>query len=265
MTLEGTINPMRQFPSYDSIKNLPVDEQRRILRTDEFRTRVINDEPKVARDKDTNKMISSWARMFVLPEDLSYEPGYEESLEGVANSQGISVREALMDAMADDRPILYLFGNYDYTVQPQFDFIAREDSVFGLSDGGAHVGVLCDASVPTYMLAYGTRDRTKGPQLPLEFVVHKMTQDTALVYGFSDRGVIAEGYKADINIIDYAKLRLHDPEMVFDLPAGGKRLVQKADGYTATVCSGVVTYENGVHTGEKPGRLVRGGQQVANV
>lgn len=265
MTLEGTINPMRQFPSYDSIKNLPVDEQRRILRTDEFRTRVINDEPKVARDKDTNKMISSWARMFVLPEDLSYEPGYEESLEGVANSQGISVREALMDAMAADRPILYLFGNYDYTVQPQFDFIAREDSVFGLSDGGAHVGVLCDASVPTYMLAYGTRDRTKGPQLPLEFVVHKMTQDTALVYGFSDRGVIAEGYKADINIIDYAKLRLHDPEMVFDLPAGGKRLVQKADGYTATVCSGVVTYENGVHTGEKPGRLVRGGQQVANV
>jgi N-acyl-D-aspartate/D-glutamate deacylase len=265
MTLEGTINPMRQFPSYDSIKNLPVDEQRRILKTDEFRTRVINDEPKVARDKDTNKMISSWARMFVLPADLSYEPGYEESLEGVANSQGISVREALMDAMAADRPILYLFGNYDYTVQPQFDFIAREDSVFGLSDGGAHVGVLCDASVPTYMLAYGTRDRTKGPQLPLEFVVHKMTQDTALVYGFSDRGVIAEGYKADINIIDYAKLRLHDPEMVFDLPAGGKRLVQKADGYTATICSGVVTYENGVHTGEKPGRLVRGGQQVANV
>lgn len=265
MTLEGTINPMRQFPSYDSIKNLPVDEQRRILRTDEFRTRVINDEPKVARDKDTNKMISSWARMFVLPADLSYEPGYEESLEGVANSQGISVREALMDAMADDRPILYLFGNYDYTVQPQFDFITRKDSVFGLSDGGAHVGVLCDASVPTYMLAYGTRDRTKGPQLPLEFVVHKMTQDTALVYGFNDRGVIAKGYKADINIIDYAKLRLHDPEMVFDLPAGGKRLVQKADGYTATVCGGVVTYENGVHTGEKPGRLVRGGQQAANV
>ena len=264
MTLEGTVNPMRQFPSYDSIKNLPVAEQRQILKTAEFRTRVIADEPKVARDNDTNKMISSWARMFVLPEDLSYEPGYEESLEGVAKSQGISVREALMDAMADGRPILYLFGNYDYTVQPQFDFIARKESVFGLSDGGAHVGALCDASVPTYMLAYGTRDRTKGPQLPLEFVVHKMTQDTALVYGFSDRGVIGKGYKADINIIDYAKLRLHDPEMMFDLPAGGKRLVQKADGYTATICSGVVTYENGLHTGEMPGRLVRGGQKVAN-
>ena len=110
------------------------------------------------------------------------------------------------------------------------------------------------------MLAYGTRDRSKGPQLPLEFVVHKMTQDTAQVYGFVDRGVIAKGYKADINIIDYENVRLHDPEMVYDLPSGGKRLVQKADGYTATICDGVVTYENGVHTGQMPGRLVRGGQ-----
>ena len=260
MTLEGTVNPMRQFPSYDSIRHLPLEEQKKALRSDEFRQQVLADEPKIARDKDTNKMISSWERMFVLPEDLSYEPGYEDSLAGLAAQRGVSVREALMDAMAQGRPILYLFGDYDYTVQPQFDFIGRKQSVFGLSDGGAHVGVLCDASVPTYMLAYGTRDRSKGPQLPLEFVVHKMTQDTAQVYGFVDRGVIATGYKADINIIDYENVRLHDPEMVYDLPSGGKRLVQKADGYTATICDGVVTYENGVHTGQMPGRLVRGGQ-----
>ncbi|MAO74524.1 MAG: amidohydrolase [Acidimicrobiaceae bacterium] len=260
MTLEGTVNPMRQFPSYDSIRHLPLEEQKKALRSDEFRQQVLADEPKIARDKDTNKMISSWERMFVLPEDLSYEPGYEDSLAGLAAQRGVSVREALMDAMAQGRPILYLFGDYDYTVQPQFDFIGRKQSVFGLSDGGAHVGVLCDASVPTYMLAYGTRDRSKGPQLPLEFVVHKMTQDTAQVYGFVDRGVIAKGYKADINIIDYENVRLHDPEMVYDLPSGGKRLVQKADGYTATICDGVVTYENGVHTGQMPGRLVRGGQ-----
>ena len=260
MTLEGTVNPMRQFPSYDAIRELPIEQQRNLLRSPEFRSKVLADEPKVARDRDTNRMISSWDKMFVLPEDLSYEPGYEDSLEGRATSEGISVREALMDAMADGRPILYLFGDYDYTVQPQFDFISRDQSVFGLSDGGAHVGVLCDASVPTYMLAYATRDRQKGPQLPLEFVVHKMSQDTAQVYGFTDRGVIAEGYKADVNIIDYDKVRLHDPEMVFDLPSGGKRLIQKADGYTATICGGVVTYENGVHTGEMPGRLIRGGQ-----
>ena len=227
MTLEGTVNPMRQFPSYDAIRELPIEEQRDLLRSPEFRSKVLADEPKVARDRDTNRMISSWDKMFVLPEDLSYEPGYEDSLEGRATSEGISVREALMDAMADGRPILYLFGDYDYSVQPQFDFISRDQSVFGLSDGGAHVGVLCDASVPTYMLAYATRDRQKGPQLPLEFVVHKMSQDTAQVYGFTDRGVIAEGYKADVNIIDYDKVRLHDPEMVFDLPSGGKRLIQK--------------------------------------
>ena len=251
---------MRQFPSYSTIKNLSIEEQKKALRTEKFRSQVLADEPKLARDRDTNKMISSWDRMFVLPEDLSYEPGYEDSLEGRAAREGISVREALMDAMADGRPILYLFGDYDYTVQPQFDFISRDRSVFGLSDGGAHVGVLCDASVPTYMLAYATRDRIKGPQLPLEFVIHKMSQDTAGVYGLTDRGVIAKGYKADLNVIDYDKIRLHDPEMVFDLPSGGKRLIQKADGYIATICGGVVTYENGVHTGQMPGRLIRGGQ-----
>jgi len=264
MTLEGTVNPMRQFPSYSAIRDLSIEEQKEALRSEDFRSRVMADEPKLARDRDTNKMISSWDRMFVLPEDLSYEPGYEDSLEGRAARDGISVREALMDAMADGRPILYLFGDYDYSVQPQFDFISRSRSVFGLSDGGAHVGVLCDASVPTYMLAYATRDRTKGPQLSLEFVVHKMSQDTAGVYGLTDRGVIAEGYKADINVINYDQVRLHDPEMVFDLPSGGKRLIQKADGYVATICGGVVTYENGVHTGQMPGRLIRGGQTAAN-
>jgi N-acyl-D-aspartate/D-glutamate deacylase len=111
--------------------------------------------------------------------------------------------------------------------------------------------------MPTYMLAYMSRDRTKGPTFSLEFTVHKMTQDTARVYGLHDRGVIAPGYKVDLNIIDFEKLSLIDPEMVYDLPAGGKRLIQKAHGYVATICSGEVTYENGEHTGVLPGRLVR--------
>ena len=109
------------------------------------------------------------------------------------------------------------------------------------------------------MLAYMTRDRTKGDRMSLEFVVHKMTQDTALVYGLEDRGVIAPGYRADLNIIDYDALRLDDPEMVYDLPAGGKRIIQRAYGYRATICNGEVTYEDGVHTGALPGRLIRGG------
>ncbi len=261
MTLEGTVNPMRQFPAYAEIKDLPVDEQRAKLRDPEFRARVLAEEPKVSRYRDTNRMISTWDQMFVLPEDLSYEPGYEDSLAGIAEAKGCSVREALMDAMADGRPLLYLFGGYPGHLELQRERIENENSVFGLSDGGAHCGVLCDASVPTYMLAYMSRDRTKGPTLPLEFTVNKMTKDTAEVYGLSDRGVIAPGYRADLNLIDFDALALHDPEMVWDLPAGGRRLVQRADGYVATICAGEVTYEHGEATGAMPGRLIRGGSQ----
>ena len=260
MTLEGTVNPMRQFPSYKTIKDLPYDEQRSMLRDPEFRAKVLADEPKVSRFADTNKMISRWHKMYVLPTDLSYEPGHEDSLAGIAEAQSIDVREALMDAMADGRPLLMLFGVYQGDLENQRRAIESDRSVFGLSDGGAHCGVLCDASVPTYMLAYMTRDRTKGPRLSLEHTVHKMTQDTAQVYGLTDRGVIAPGYKADLNIIDYDALALEDPEMVHDLPGGGKRLIQKAQGYVATICNGEVTYTNGEHTGAMPGRLVRGGR-----
>ena len=258
MTLEGTLNPMRQFPSYDEIKGLPFDEQRRRLRDPEFRAKVLADEPKKARFADTAKMISTWHKMYVLPADLSYEPDYTDSIAGIAEARGISVREALMDTMAERRPILFLLGKYDGNLVDQIEAIERDHSVFGLSDGGAHCGVLCDASVPTYMLAYMTRDRTKGPRLPLERVVHKMTRDTALVYGLTDRGLVAPGYKADLNIIDYDALGLEDPEMVYDLPSGGKRLIQRSHGYRATICGGEVTHENGEFTGALPGRLIRG-------
>jgi N-acyl-D-aspartate/D-glutamate deacylase len=259
MTLEGTLNPMRQFPSYSEIKDLPFDEQRRMLRDPEFRAKVMADEAKVSRYADTNKMISTWHKMYVLPTDLSYEPDYRDSVAGIAEARGIHVREALMDVMAEQRPILFLFGKYHGDLGEQISAIEQQHSVFGLSDGGAHCGVLCDASVPTYMLAYMTRDRVKGPKMSLEFVVHKMTQDTALLYGMGDRGVIAPGYRADLNLIDYDALRLEDPQMVYDLPAGGKRLIQKARGYKLTICKGEVTYVNGEHTGAYPGRLVRGG------
>jgi N-acyl-D-aspartate/D-glutamate deacylase len=258
MTLEGTVNPMRQFPAYDEIKRLPYDEQRRKLRDPEFRAKVLRGDAKTSRYADTNKMISTWHKMYVLPADLSYEPSYPDSIAGIAEARGVTVREALMDTMADGRPILFLLGKYDGHLTEQIDAIERLHSVFGLSDGGAHCGALCDASVPTYMLAYMTRDRVKGPRLPVEFVVHKMTQDTALVYGLSDRGVIAPGYKADLNLIDYEALRLEDPEMAYDLPAGGRRLIQRAHGYKATICNGQITYENGQPTGAMPGRLIRG-------
>jgi N-acyl-D-aspartate/D-glutamate deacylase len=262
MMLEGTLNPMRQFPSYDEIKGRSFDEQRRALRDPAFRAKVLADDAKVARFADTNMMISTWHRMYVLPADLSYEPSYADSVAGIAEARGLHVREVLMDVMAEKRPILYLLGKYHGDLGEQVAAIQRAHSVFGLSDGGAHCGVLCDASAPTYMLAYMTRDRVKGATLPVEFAVHKMTQDTALLYGMNDRGVIAPGYRADLNLIDYDALGLEDPQMVYDLPAGGKRLIQRAHGYRATICNGEVTYENGEHTGVYPGRLVRGGAGV---
>lgn len=165
-----------------------------------------------------------------------------------------------MDTLADGEPLLVLFGRYEGDLEGQRASIEHPQSVFGLSDGGAHCGVLVDASVPTYMLSYFTRDRKRGPRMPLEFVVHKLTQDSASVYGLKDRGVIAAGYKADFNLIDYDGLRLLAPEMSYDLPAGGKRLVQRAEGYRMTIKGGEVTYEGGEATGALPGRLIRGPQ-----
>ena len=171
----------------------------------------------------------------------------------------------MMDTLADDQPRPVLFGRYEGDLEGQRQVIEHPQSVFGLSDGGAHCGVLVDASVPTYIVSYFTRDRQRGPRMPLEFVVHKPTQDSAAVYGLKDRGVIAPGYKADFNLIDYDGLRLAPPEMSYDLPAGGKHLVQRAQGYRVTINSGEVTYENGEATGAMPGRLIRGAKAEPGV
>jgi len=156
--------------------------------------------------------------------------------------------------------LLVFFRGYKDDLESQRQAIESPLSVFGLSDGGAHCGVLVDASVPTYMLSYFTRDRKRGPLMSLPFVVRKLTQETARMYGLNDRGIIARGMRADMNLVDYDAVRLRQPEMVYDLPGGGKRLIQKAEGYRYTFCNGEVTYENGQHTGAMPGRLLRGAE-----
>jgi N-acyl-D-aspartate/D-glutamate deacylase len=158
--------------------------------------------------------------------------------------------------------LLYFpLSNYsDGTLDAAREMVLSERTLFGLSDGGAHVGTICDASFPTYNISHWCRDRSRGEQLPLEFVVKGQTQDTARHVGWYDRGVVAPGYKADINLIDFERLRLHPPEIQYDLPAGGKRLLQRAEGYRYTIQSGQVTFENGQHTGVLPGKLVRGAQ-----
>ena len=260
MTLEGTINPMRQFPAYREIQHLTVDEQQAILIDPEFRHRVVTEEIILPKSADAVRFLTDHDRQYIMDEQLSYEPSEDETVAAIAKATGKHPREVIMDTLAKGDPILILFGNYNGDLEGQRQVIEHPQSVFGLSDGGAHCGVLVDAGVPTYMLSYFTRDRVRGPKLPLEFVVHKLTQDSAQVYGLDDRGVIAPGYKADLNLIDYEALHLERPEMVYDLPANGKRLVQKAKGYRMTINSGKITYENGVHTGALPGKLIRGGK-----
>ena len=141
------------------------------------------------------------------------------------------------------------------------EMLVHPTSVLGLSDGGAHCAIICDASIPTSMITHWTRDRARGERLPLEFVVYKQTRQTAQLYGLDDRGLVAPGYKGDFNIIDYDSLRLHKPETVHDLPGGARRLIQRADGYLATIVSGRVVARGGELTDELPGRIVRGAQQ----
>ena len=203
-------------------------------------------------------------RVFPLGDAPNYEPDREQSVAGIAEAAGTTPLEAMYDLLlrGDGKELFYqpLGGYQTY----EFGFFRKHmqhpNVLFGLSDGGAHCGVIADAGMPTFILTYWGRDRTKGEQLPLEFLVRKLTSDTAGAYGLADRGTLAPGMLADINIIDFDKLRLHRPEAVFDLPTGGKRLVQRVDGYRYTIKSGQVTFVDGEHTGALPGTLVRGGR-----
>ena len=259
MSLDGTINPMKIFPTYREIMREPLEDQIALLHDAAFRERIKADTPIEYRNADARRFTTSYGEMFPLDDALTYEPGPNDSIEGIARRSGKHHLDVLMDAMADRRPVIFFFGGYPGNLERQRSAIEDPRSVFGLSDGGAHCGVLCDASVPTYMLAYFTRDRERGDKLPLPLVVHKMTQDSAGVYGLTDRGLVAPGYLADLNVIDYDALALEPPAMVYDLPGEGKRLIQKARGYAATIKRGKVTFENGEATGEMPGGLIRGG------
>ncbi|MCX2982009.1 D-aminoacylase [Halieaceae bacterium IMCC14734] len=257
MSLEGTINPLAIFPSYKAIHHLPLGERIAHLRDPEFREKIRTEQPVHHRNADARRFTSSYEQMYPLDEALSYEPAASDSIMGVAEQRGEHHLDVLMDTLAEQRQILFFFSGYDGDLSPFFDAIARDDSVFGLSDGGAHCGVLCDASAPTYLLSYVARDRAE--KLPVELIVNRMTRNTASLYGLNDRGLIAPGYLADMNIIDFEALSLLAPEMVYDLPSEGKRLIQKARGYTATIKRGEFTFENGEATGAMPGRLLRGG------
>ena len=259
--LELTMNPFSKNPVYREIASLPLADRVARLRDPEFRARLLATPP-IAEPGFARSTLQNWKNMFRMDGDFDYEPPQSDSLQGIAERQGGSAPALALDAMLENegRGILYVpFLNYaGFTLDPAHDMLMHENSVPGLSDGGAHVGMICDGSFPTYNLVHWTRDRKRGPRIALEKMVAMQTADTAALIGLHDRGRIAPGLRADINVIDYARLRLKPPTVAYDLPAGGKRLLQGAEGYVATIVAGAVTYRNGEPTGALPGRLLRG-------
>ena len=264
---QSTIHPFVGRATYDEIARLPFAERLAKLRDPEVRARILADKPK---PMGTLGMIMTqgFDRMFRLENDgnLDYEPAADASVAALAARTGRDPAEIVYDMLMekDGRGYIYLpLLNYArFNFDHIHEMLQHPATVLSLSDGGAHCGVICDASFPTYMLTHWVRDRARGPRLPLEQVVRMQTHDTAHLYGLNDRGVIAPGMKADVNVIDFERLRILAPEMVFDLPAEGRRMIQRSEGYRATIVSGTVTFENGEATGALPGKLVRGLQRA---
>ena len=256
--LELTVNPFTQFGPYREIAALPLAERVARLSDPNFRARLFAAAP----EGGARGLMGLWSKMHLMSGEPDYEPTPDSTVEAHAAATGRSPEGIALDHMLTNggRGMLYVpFLNYaEGSLDAVHEMIVHPDTVPGLSDGGAHVGMICDGSFPTSMITHWTRDRTRGPKIPLEAVIRMQTQDTARSVGLNDRGLIAPGYRADLNVIDYEGLTLHAPQVAYDLPAGGRRLIQKASGYIATIVAGQITYRGGEATGALPGRLLRG-------
>ena len=267
----GTAHPFRLRPSVRAIASLPWEEQKARLLDPAFRARALAEADDFTGVPPGLRGISqliagAWTMQYEMDPGFDYEPQAEESIAARAAALGVTPAEYAWDLLCRDDctgfiylPLLnYADGNLDFLEALQ----ASDDCVNSLSDGGAHCGVICDAASPTFMLQHWVRDRKRGSRISLEHAVKRQCHDTARLYGLNDRGVLAPGYLADVNVIDFDRLRLGKPWLAFDLPAGGKRLLQKAEGYVCTIKSGVVTFRDGSWTGATPGGLIRGPQSA---
>ncbi|MGJ4902387.1 N-acyl-D-amino-acid deacylase family protein [Bradyrhizobium sp. HKCCYLS2058] len=263
--LELSRNPLQTHPSYQAIAHLPLAERVTRMRDPQVRAAILSEQASATDDPLFFK--PNYDKMYLLGDPPDYEQPPERSLGAQARARGCRPEELAYDAMLTDggRGMLYVpFLNYaDGNLDATYEMLRDPRSVPGLSDGGAHCGIICDASFPTYLLTHWTRDRKRGDRLSIPFVVAAQSRKTALSVGLDDRGLIAPGYKADVNVIDYDRLHLHPPKVHYDLPVGGRRLMQEVDGYDATIVSGVVTRRHGEATGARPGRLVRGARRVS--
>ncbi len=283
--LESSLHPFIGHPSYKEISHLPLNERLSIMRDPAFKQKILNESPsfredlqKAAKEQKSNKtkeeikaeaeigkkLISNYETQFILSDPPNYEPTREDSIAYLAEQRNQSEEEVIYDELIKDdgRSLIYAcFTPYEnHKLKFVETFYKLKSSVAGGSDGGAHCGLICDASMPTTNLSHWARDRSAGNKIPLELIIRKQTKDTAETYGLFDRGEIKTGMIADINIIDFEKLNVSLPKMIFDLPKGGKRLVQESFGYLATIKSGEVVYENGQATGTLPGQVIRGKQ-----
>jgi N-acyl-D-amino-acid deacylase len=264
-----TFHPFSHRPTYKAMQDLPLDERVVKLRDPEIKKRILaeTDEIDDPRIEFVIALINQGLdRTYPLGDPPDYEPGPERSIQTMAEKEGRDPYDLLYDRLLDldGREFLMrtILGYSDGNLEAVRSMLEHPCSAFGLGDGGAHCGAICDASMTTYLLTHWARDRSRGDRLELPWVVRKMTHDTAELYGLHDRGVIAPGMKADINVIDFDALQLAAPRLVNDLPAGAGRLIQKAKGYVATLVSGQVIAENGESTGTLPGKLLRGEQSV---
>ena len=257
--LECTLHPLLTNPAYREIADRPLAERVAVMTDPAFRQRVLDADA----SGPEGRLLQSFANIFELGDPPDYEPDAASSIAARAAREGRSPLDLAYDVLLQEggHGFLYLplLNFADGNLDPAGEMLAHAHTVVGLGDGGAHVGTICDASFPTTLLTLWARDRDHG-RLNLPFVVHRQTQATARTVGLLDRGVLAPGYRADVNVIDFERLAARRPEIRHDLPAGGKRLVQGADGYVATIAAGEVTYEHGDATGPLPGRLVRGPQ-----
>jgi len=271
MAWRGTVHPFRFRPSWRAIEGLSWEEQKAKLLDPAFKAQLLsedNDFSEAPQDIMGLLMVvaGGWTMQFEMDEDFDYEPGADASIAARAAAAGVDPAEYAYDLLCRDDaagfaylPILnYADGNLDFLEALQ----DSDDTVNSLSDGGAHCGTICDAASPTFMLQHWVRDRKRGGRVPLERAIKRQCRDTALLYGLEDRGLVAPGYLADLNVIDMEAIKLGKPWLAFDLPAGGKRLLQKAVGYVATVKSGVVTFKGGEAQGAYPGGVIRGPQRV---
>lgn len=265
----GSTHPFMAHPLWQTLAALPWEHKLARLRDPQVRAQLTDMgvmQQAAQHDMRMAYLTQSFHKMYALGQDPDYEPAQEHSIASVAQRDGRTPLAVAYDMLmaADGKGIIYFPSfNYAYNDLSQLHTqLQHPRTMMSLADGGAHCGYICDVSMPTYMLTHWARDRKRGPTLPLELMVRRQTHDTSKIYNLNDRGLLQPGFRADVNIIDFDKLHIPPPYVAFDLPAGGRRLVQTATGYRATIKSGQTIMENGERTGALPGRLLRGPQRL---